>query len=241
MSTDKKTSMVKSKPKAVKKKALSNEQVIAFLNEHPAFIRDQLEQLSEMDIPHDSGIATSLIERQVAVLRADNAHLKKNLKQLIEIARNNEDLSQRIHRLFIEIMHAESLDDLMATIQEQMQSFFNTDIVIFRFFSMMELRPYIADNLVFELKNKQASQLKKWLKQRQPACGELQDDVFTALFAKQKNIKSMAVIPLFGVKEYGTLLLGSPDKTRFSEAKGTVFLAQLGELVSSRLVSIIKA
>jgi uncharacterized protein YigA (DUF484 family) len=49
----------------------------------------------------------------------------------------------------------------------------------------------------------------------------------------------MAVIPLYGVKEYGTLLLGSPDKTRFSEEKGTVFLAQLGELVSSRLVTLI--
>lgn len=220
--------------------ALSDEQIIAFLNKKPEFIRDNLAQLSELDIPHDSGVATSLIERQVGVLRTENTHLKKNLKQLIEIARNNEDLSQRIHKLFIEIMNAEALDDLMATIQEQMQSFFNTELVLFRFFSTMELRPHISDDLVFELKNRQASQLKKWLKQRKPACGELQDDVFSALFAKEKNIKSMAVIPLFGVKEYGTLLLGSSDKTRFSEAKGTVFLAQLGELVSSRLVSIIE-
>lgn len=240
MSTDKKPTIVKSKLKAPKNAALTQQQVIAFLNEQPTFIRDHLDELCEMDIPHDSGIATSLIERQVAVLRSDNVHLKNNLKQLIEIARNNEDLSQRIHHLFIEIMNTESLDDLMATIQEQLQSFFNTELVLFRFFSMMELRPYISDDLVFTLKNRQASQLKKWLKQRQPACGELQDDVFTALFAKEKNIKSMAVIPLFGVKEFGTLLLGSPDKTRFSEAKGTVFLAQLGELVSSRLVSLIR-
>ncbi len=219
---------------------LSDEQIIAFLNERPDFIRDNLTELAEMDIPHDSGVATSLIERQVNVLRAENKHLKDNLKQLIEIARNNEDLSQRIHKLFIEIMNADELDDLMATIQEQMQSFFNTELVLFRFFSIMELRPHISDDLVFELKNRQASQLKKWLKLRKPACGELQDDVFSALFAKEKNIKSMAVIPLYGVKEYGTLLLGSSDKERFSETKGTVFLAQLGELVSSRLVSIIE-
>lgn len=218
---------------------LTPEQVISYLNNQPEFIRENLEELAELDIPHDSGVATSLIERQVSVLRSENTTLKNNLKQLIEIARNNEDLSQRIHNLFIEIMKAEAVDDLMAIIQEQMQSFFNTDFVTFRFFSTMELRPHIGDDLVFKLKNRQASQLKTWLKQRQPACGELKDDLFKTLFGKENNIHSMAVIPLYGVKEYGTLLLGSSDKTRFSEEKGTVFLAQLGDLVSNRLVSLI--
>ncbi len=237
MSTEKKTLPPKSK--TVPADEVTEQQVIQFLNSHTGFIRTHLDELAAMDIPHESGMATSLIERQVAVLRAENTQLKNNLKQLIDIARYNEDLSQRIHCLFIEIMNAESLDDLMATIQEQMQSFFNTDLVLFRFFSMMELRSHISNDLVFTLKNRQASQLKKWLKQRQPACGELKDDVFKALFAQEKDIKSMAVIPLFGVKEYGTLLLGSADKTRFSEEKGTVFLAQLGELVSRRLVILI--
>jgi len=229
------------KPKITEQKKIeiSDEQVIEFLNTTPDFIREHLEELSEIDIPHESGVATSLIERQVHVLRKENTHLKSNLKQLIDIARNNEDLSQRIHNLFIEIMKAEAVDDLIAIIQEQMQSFFNTELVLFRFFSTMELRPHITDDLIFTLKNRQASQLKKWLKQRQPACGELKDDLFKALFGKENNINSMAVIPLFGVKEYGTLLLGSSDKTRFSEDKGTVFLTQLGDLVSSRLVSLL--
>ncbi len=238
MSTDTKPTIKKTKSINAD---ISTQQIIEFLNDNPEFIRDNLTTLAELDIPHDSGVATSLIERQVSVLRKENNHLKSNLKQLIEIARKNEDLSQRIHKLFIEIMNAESLDDLMATIQEELQEFFNTELVVFRFFSIMELHPFISNSLVFELKNRQASQLKKWLKLRKPACGELQDDLFKALFSQDKNIKSMAVIPLYGVKEYGTLLLGSADKTRFSEEKGTVFLAQLGELVSSRLVSIIES
>ncbi|MBL7004139.1 MAG: DUF484 family protein [Gammaproteobacteria bacterium] len=219
---------------------INKQQVIDYLNADEGFIRDNIEDLAELDIPHEAGVATSLIERQVAVLRKENSEIKAQLKKLIAIARDNEDLSHRIHQLFIEISHAESLDDLMATIQEQMQSFFNTDVVMFRYFSLLELRPIISDDLVFTLKNRQTTQLKKWLKQRTPACGALGDDVFAALFAKEKNIKSMAVIPLFGVKEYGTLLLGSSDAKRFSEEKGTVLLAQLGELVSSSLVKFIE-
>jgi len=237
--TKKKSSKAKKETAENTALKLSSGQIIQYLNEHPEFIRDHLDQLSEIDIPHNSGVATSLIERQVSVLRTENTRLKNNLTQLIDIARNNEDLSQRIHKLFIEIINAEEIDDLMATIQEQMQAFFNTDLVLFRYFSIPELRPHISDDLVFTLKNRQASQLKKWLTQREPACGELKDDVFSALFAQEKNIKSMAVIPLYGEKEFGALLLGSTDASRFSEQKGTVFLAQLGELVSSRLVSLI--
>jgi len=239
MTTIKKTSAKIKKDNDASVSKLSSEQVTQYLNDHSSFIREHLEELSELDIPHNSGVATSLIERQVSVLRTENTRLKNNLSQLIDIARNNEDLSQRIHKLFIEIINANEIDDLMATIQEQMQEFFNTDLVLFRFFSLPELREHISDDLVFTLKNRQATQLKTWLKRREPACGELHDDVFSALFAQEKNIKSMAVIPLYGEKEFGTLLLGSTDISRFSEEKGTVFLAQLGDLVSSRLVSIL--
>lgn len=218
---------------------LTAEQVIDYLNQHQGFIREHLEQLSDLDIPHHSGVATSLIERQVGVLRSENLQLKANLAQLIDIARNNEELSQKIHQLFLGITNAESLDDLMAIVQEQMQAFFKTDVVLFRYFSMNDIQPFISDDLVFRLKDAHTKKLKKWLAQRKPACGELTSEVFASLFAKEKNIQSMAVIPLYGEKEYGVLMLGSSDVTRFSEDKGVIFLEQLGELVSSRLVKMI--
>lgn len=218
----------------------SEDSMIEFLNNNPNFIRDNIENLINLDIPHDTGIATSLIERQVKVLRVENLKIKTQLNQLIKIARDNEELSHRIHQLFLETSNTESVDDLMATIQEQLKQFFNTDFVQFKFYSMPELKDHINDDLVFVLKNKQASKLKKWIKIRKPECADITHEVLAPLFAEQEKLKSIAVIPLYGMKEFGVILLGSLKQNRFSSNKGSVFLTQLGELVSHRLVSLIK-
>ena len=44
------------------------EQVAEFLNSHPDFFDDQAELLSQLRLPHPSGTAVSLIERQIQVL-----------------------------------------------------------------------------------------------------------------------------------------------------------------------------
>jgi len=48
------------------------------------------------------------------------------------------------------------------------------------------------------------------------------------------------LIPIYHTNDIGLLILGSKSKDRFVEGMGTVFLAQLAELVSSKLKIYIK-
>jgi len=60
------------------------EQVSAFLKQHPRFLGEHPELLTEIQLSHSSGSAISLIERQVQVLRDQNQDLKTKLLELVD-------------------------------------------------------------------------------------------------------------------------------------------------------------
>jgi uncharacterized protein YigA (DUF484 family) len=66
------------------------EAVARYLEDHPDFFLTHGALLEGLQIPHrDSAGAVSLIERQVRVLRERNQALQDQLRELIEIAREN--------------------------------------------------------------------------------------------------------------------------------------------------------
>ena len=64
--------MSDSQPPAV----LTDEQVVAYLKDNPAFFIDQDDLLAQLRIPHLRGSSISLVERQVAVLRERNIDMR---------------------------------------------------------------------------------------------------------------------------------------------------------------------
>jgi uncharacterized protein YigA (DUF484 family) len=54
-------------------------------------------------------------------------------------------------------------------------------------------------------------------------------------------IGSSALIPLYHTGDLGLLCLGSVSADRFGLTMGTIFLQQLGELVSNRLKNLLQA
>ncbi|MGB0212115.1 DUF484 family protein, partial [Algiphilus sp.] len=69
---------------------LDENAVRAWLIAHPEFFDRHPDVLEEADLQHESGHATSLIERQVEWLRAKNARLEARLSQLTDTAQDNE-------------------------------------------------------------------------------------------------------------------------------------------------------
>src|SRR5690554_6019226 len=83
------------------------EDVVEFLSKNPEFFSNYPDLLGKIDIPHiGSGDAVSLVERQVQVLREQNQRARKQLHELIEIARQNEELARRMHKLALTLMDA---------------------------------------------------------------------------------------------------------------------------------------
>ena len=72
--------------------------VIRYLKENPAILMDYPQIFSALSIPHQTGGATSLVERQLKLLREENKQLRSKIDELVGIARDNEELNRRFHR-----------------------------------------------------------------------------------------------------------------------------------------------
>ena len=69
---------------------ISHEDVEAFLKDHPDFFMSRDKLLAELNLPHQSGVAISLVERQVSILRERSADQRRRLSELLDIAREND-------------------------------------------------------------------------------------------------------------------------------------------------------
>lgn len=109
--------------------ALTDEAVLRFLTTNPEFFANNEEVLPRLRIPHGSGNAVSLIEKQVAVLRNKCGTLENSLRDLIAVARDNENLHQRLHVLIQDIISAPSIEEIVALTQTSLRANFNADEV----------------------------------------------------------------------------------------------------------------
>ena len=109
--------------------ALDAGAVLRFLTANPGFFDQHQDVLPGLRIPHVSGRAVSLIERQVSALRGKCSTLEHDLRDLIGVARANERLQGRVHALVREIVSASSLDVLVAVTRESLVESFGADAV----------------------------------------------------------------------------------------------------------------
>lgn len=209
--------------------------VIAFLRQNPGVLERHPEVIANLTFSHESGSAISLVERQLRVLRDENQKLKTQLNNLVHVARENEELSQRFHRLSLELMSSDNLHDIVAMTRNQVQTFFYTDVAEFCFLDRLRSRLPGLEKSVLDPESKHATKIRNWVNKRQPVFGPLDPGVRKLLFGEHANITSCVLIPLYHSHDIGLLLLGSKSRDRFIDGMGTIFLSQLGELVSHKI------
>jgi len=205
-----------------------------YLAEHPRFFLRHPELLERLRIPHAERGAVSLIEKQVDILRSRNRSLERQLKSLIQTARDNEKASERLHRLTLRLADAGSLEDVLATAQDGLREAFRLEA------SVIRLGVDEADAGIPELVPAGLpvmGQLTGRLRGGRVRCGEsLEEPLQAFLFGeRQDDIRSTALIPVGNRRVQGVLVLGSADAARFRPDIGTVYLSRLGELVSAAL------
>ena len=113
---------------------ISAKDIADFLWKNTDFFNDHPELLGELSIPHTNGDVVSLVERQVAVLREQNRQTSKQLHELIEIARQNEELARKMHQLGLTLMDATDPKDIFATLYDNLSKNFHADRVAVRVF-----------------------------------------------------------------------------------------------------------
>ena len=207
---------------------LEKENVIAFLREHPNLLVEHPHILSEITIPHVTGAATSLVERQVSVLREQVRQHKNQLKELIEIATENGQLSEQLHILAGKLIKTSDVESLISTIKKSLISDFKADkIVIFILEDHDDIPEFVGENwpqkLLFE----------KAIKNKQPICERLNEEQHHAMFGNElPEYGSSVLVPLLGKEWNGLLAIGSQNPDRYQKDMGTKILSQMGDIVT---------
>lgn len=211
-------------------------QLISLLKSHSDILQRHPKLLAGLEIPHQTGGATSLIERQVAVLRDKLKANEQHLVDLMEIARLNERLANSRHRIAINLLGAHDLVDVISVVLDELKNELKAEFADIKLFTdnpdLVEKYP----GLFVSSQIPELDQFSTMLKQKNPVCGRSTADQNTFLFGEHaEDIASAAVIPLVSGADLGLLALGSSAADRFQASMGTEFLSQMGELVSAAL------
>lgn len=196
----------------------SADDVAQYLKQHPDFFDAHPELLENLHVPHGGNGTVSLVERQLNVLRERQAASRERLAELVRVARNNDQLAERIHKLTLRLLHTRTAADVCAQVEASMREDF--DVAPTQLVLEPEKRPM----------------LESLLSAGKPRCGHFSEAQRKSLLGDSgASIASMAIIPLGPGATLGALVLGSTDADRFNPAVSTDFLARIGEMISAAL------
>jgi hypothetical protein len=213
--------------------AVTAEEVAAYLRLHPEFFNDYRELLAELRVPHTSGDAVSLIEKQLTVLREQNEQTRKRMRELIEIARYNEELAKRMHQLVLHLMDAANVKEIFAILKDHLKRNFEADRVALRLFANPAfIDSYPGDE--FAGRDTAGEKLfKTVIERRTPISGKLKRQQQVLLFGDDGDkIVSAVIVPLHGEDWGGVLVIGSFNPDKFQESMGVELLANLAKVLS---------
>lgn len=205
----------------------SDEQlVIDYLQQHPDFFARHEDLLAELQLPHATGAAVSLIQRQVSTLRKQSAECRQQLAELIDIARDNESLNTRLHKMTLELFDAATIDDVVDTLQNHLRDQFRADSVEVKLFSASDLKKEASKG------TPSPALFQQLMKDGRPKCGKLEASQMEYLFGSiDRETGSVALVPLDGLSITGILAIGNSDPRHFHCGQGTDFLRRLGDIV----------
>ena len=211
--------------------------IVDYLRENPGFFDRHPTLLEDLVIPHSCGGAVSLVEYQVSVLRDQVHEMRRRMHSLANNARDNEALSQRLHQLTLSLVECTRVDEVLTNLYQAMCEDFQADFAAIRLFADptsqgdQGLGEFVGNNCDGRELFSQV------LASSKPICGHFKDKQLEFLFPEHGGeIGSGALLPLGQNARFGVLAVGSRDPQRFHPGMGTIFLRQLGDIVSRILV-----
>jgi uncharacterized protein YigA (DUF484 family) len=228
--------------RGIKPDVLSDLSVADYLQTYPDFFERNTQLLSKLRLPHmrDAGTTVSLVERQVEVLRERNQALERKLKELVDVARANDGLADRIHRLSQRLILSHTLLESVNAIETSLREDFEAmhSVLVLFIDSARTLEPAAGHFLrAAAADNEEIKTFESLLTSGKPRCGQVRDAQRDYLFGKDSvAIGSVALTPLGQKGALGLLAIGASDADRFHPGMSTEFLSRIGELVTYALM-----
>ncbi|HME37589.1 MAG TPA: DUF484 family protein [Steroidobacteraceae bacterium] len=234
--------MTISQARGIKQETLNDASVADYLQTYPDFFERNSPLLAKLRLPHlrDVGATVSLVERQVEVLRERNQSLERKLKELVDVARANDALADRIHRLSQRLIGARTLLDTINAVETSLREDFEAMHSVLVLFLEQARSLDGAGGRFLRTADPADADLKTFdslLQSGKPRCGLVRDPQRDYLFGKDSvEIGSVALTPLGQKGKLGILAIGASDAERFHPGMSTEFLSRIGELVTYALM-----
>lgn len=208
------------------------DQVISYLKSNPDFFEKNAQLLTELYLPSPHGRgAISLAERQQIAQRDKIRVLESRFTELILNAEENNQTSEKIHRLTLGLLSAQNFEMLNQHIVTSLNQDFQLPDGQLRIWSHS---PMLAEKFSAFVVVDDA--VRNWAKDlTHPYCGGMPSIEINPWFSSTPA--SIAIVPLRNEQmTFGMLLLPSDNNRRFYPGMGTLFLSRIGELISASLL-----
>jgi uncharacterized protein YigA (DUF484 family) len=208
-----------------------------YLLQNPEFFLHNPSLLTELRIPHESGSAVSLVERQVGLFRDKCQNLESHLNDLVDVAKENEILNQKVHTLACDIISCSSLKSLEVKLAQSLEEGFGADRMAFHFID----RGIDLGESAYTYEPGEFQIVRDSMQGADIVCGRLTDLQKSGLFGTEADdVRSAALIWLAPQEDLGLMVLGSTDPEHFTAEKGVVFLEQIRNLVAHKVDALIR-
>lgn len=213
---------------------LEPEHIEAWLREHPDFFENHPDLLAELRLPHESGSAVSLVERQVAILRERNMDMRHRLSKLLDNARDNDKLFDKTKRLVLNLLEGQDMGDIVDALHYSFDKDFSIHFTSVIFFGNLDKIPSSQAKVV--TLSEAREHLGALLKNSRAVCGTLGSAETEFIFGSHAaEIGSVAVVPLVHGSAFGLLAIGNRDPHYYRSSMGTLFLGYIAEVLNRLL------
>lgn len=215
-------------------------QVVQFLKNQPDFFERHADLLAHLSLPHHTdGPAVSLVERQAAIMRKRNDKLDRKLRELVVVARNNQELSDKTHKLTLQLMAADSITEVLNAVETALRQDFGSERAAMVLFIAEHASPELQSNNFMRrvsLEDESLKPFRTFMEGAKPRCGQIRDAQKEFLFGPNNiEIGSAALLPIGTRSELGMLAIGNRSAHHFHPAMSTDFLLRLSQSVSAAL------
>lgn len=210
-----------------------------FLRDNPDFLDKNTDILETMILPHNSGKAVSLVERQVGVLRDRNKEMRSRLENMLLTAKDNDLLFEKTKRLVLNLLEAKTLGSLVEAVYDSLGKDYGIEFYSLTLFGDEKKLPRtMARVATTEKANERVGTL---IGANRAVCGILREDEMMFLFGERgRQVGSVAGVPLRYDSLYGILAVGNRDPNFYKSSMGTLFLSYIAEILNRVLPNHLK-
>lgn len=186
-------------------------EIIDYLRNHPDFFVKHPELLTSLSIPHisDNNIS-SLIEYQVARLRAQIADLQVSRNRLQQGSDINRKFAADIHYLSLQLLSATDQNELFSYLEKGLKNLCSAERIMLLVFTNTSMKSSFADLRFLNTSSSLKFMFTELFHRNKPLCGSLQEEHIKALFDKDAgSIRSTLLLPMNHKNWQGLLILGS--------------------------------